>query len=227
MPPPSRTTRPAVDQHIRIAAWLHIALGVLALGLSLFLGLGLVMLGTAAVSYNRNLSNMAPAGMALVGLVLVGPPIEIYAAIRLLRSGGGRVITVIASVIHLLNFPVGSAISIYTFWALFRDLPPAPVGAAAIALPLPSTHALDNQGAPAQVAAARQALADKVRAARARPAATLPAAPVRATAATDARPAAVRAAPPAAFTRPAAPTAAATPVAAAAVPPLPRRPRPS
>lgn len=227
MPSPSRTTRPAVDQHIRIAAWLHIALGLLALGLALFLGLGLVMLGAAAVSYNRNLSNMAPAGMALVALVLVGPPIEIFAAIRLLRGRGGRVITVIASAIHLLNFPVGSAISIYTFWALFRDLPPTPVGAAAVPLPPPSTHALANQGAPTQVAAARQALADKVQAARARPATTFPAAPVRTTAATDARPATVRATRPAASARPAAPTAAAAPVAAAAVPPLPRRPRPS
>src|SRR5437868_890902 len=132
MPSLSRTTRPAVDTHIRVAAWLHIALGLLALGFAALMALGMVALGAMAVSYNQRLSNMAPSGYALIALVLLGPPIEIYGAVRLLYGSGGRVITVIASVIHLLNFPVGSAISIYTFWALFRDLPPAPVRPAAV-----------------------------------------------------------------------------------------------
>ena len=62
----------------------------------------------------------ALAAAAFAALSVLASVIEL-----LFTSGGSFSDNAAGQTGNLLNFPVGSAISIYTFWALFRDLPPA------------------------------------------------------------------------------------------------------
>jgi hypothetical protein len=78
-------------------------------------------------------ANIDPAIIALVtgiGSILFLPFLllaigQIIAAIALLRgSENAQIWVMIFGALSLLNFPFGTALGIYTFWALLREKPP-------------------------------------------------------------------------------------------------------
>ena len=208
-----------VDTHVRVVAWLHIAMAVITFGLVCFIALGLA----AFSQWGRSDDSL----FKLVGsTVLLGlgifPVIQAIGATKLLGGKpSGRIITMVFSVIYVLKFPVGTAICVYSFWVLLRDPPKSarvavPASArgpatAAAPLPLPSPTNADLASA---ISARRSALA----VARSRVAATAGAAD-----ATSAPPSPVAGARATAPSRPTAPAGAGAATAAS----TPRRPGPT
>lgn len=107
-----------MEKHINIVAALHIGLSVLGIliGFSVFTILHLV----------GDFSNdqQAQFVLSLIARVLVGFMIllsvpGLVAGIGLLkRKEWARILTLIVSVISLLNFPLGTAVGVYSIWAL-------------------------------------------------------------------------------------------------------------
>ncbi len=124
-----------IDTHVRVAAWLHIALGVLWVGIgaivgTLFGAFGAFMGAAANGSARGILALIAGFGVALFLIIIAFPVLEIVGGVLLLRgSPAGRVITIVFSVLELINIPFGTAVGIYSLWALLREVPPAPLGA--------------------------------------------------------------------------------------------------
>ena len=123
-----------IDTHARIAAWLHIALGVLGVCVMLFLGAIFGLFGAAVGAAQTDV----PAGLlgwfAGLGLVvflffLALPVLEIVGGALLLNgSPVGRVLTIVYSVLGLINVPIGTAIGLYSLWALLRQVPQPATG---------------------------------------------------------------------------------------------------
>ena len=126
---------PVIDIHVRVAAWLHIALGVIAVCILGFVGLAIGVFGLAIGASAQGmdagvLAWIASFGMALLLFLLAFPVLEIVGGAMLLNgSTAGRVITLVFSVLGLLGFPVGTAIGVYSLWALLREAPQTPVDA--------------------------------------------------------------------------------------------------
>lgn len=127
-----------VDIHVRVAAWLHIALGVIAACVLAVVGMILGVFGAAAIGSAAHggdagiLGWVAGMGMTLFLVILAFPVLEIVGGAMLLGgSPAGKVITLIFSVLGLLNIPIGTAVGVYSLWALLREVPPA----AAVAMP--------------------------------------------------------------------------------------------
>jgi len=123
---------PVIDTHVRVAAWLHIVLGALAVCVIGFLGMIFGFAGAAAGSavHGRDatiVAWLASFGVALFAFILAFPLLEIVGGVMLLGGRtAGRVITLIFSVLGLVNIPIGTAIGIYSLWALLREVPRAP-----------------------------------------------------------------------------------------------------
>jgi hypothetical protein len=139
MPAPVRKPSLVVDTHVRVAAWLHIALALITFGFVCIMALGLAVLSQWGAPNDRLFFGVG--GTVLLGLGIF-PVIQVLGAAKLLAGRtSGRIITLVFSVIYLLKFPVGTAICVYSFWVLLREQPkparraafaqqePAPAGA--------------------------------------------------------------------------------------------------
>ena len=123
-----------IDTHVRVAAWLHIVMGALAASTLLFIGLAFGAFGAFIVSAAHDpqatgvLAWLGSFGAVFLIFFIGLAALEIAGAAMLLGgSAGGRIVTVIFSILALLNFPIGTAIGVYSLWALLREQPPAPV----------------------------------------------------------------------------------------------------
>jgi len=108
-------------QHINIIGYLHIAQSLLVL-----LGAGIVLLvfgGIGALSMEPTaFSVMSILGIIFSFLVAIWAVPGLIAAYGLLkRRPWGRVLGLIMGAFDLLNFPLGTALGVYTFWALLSD----------------------------------------------------------------------------------------------------------
>ena len=121
-----------IDTHIRVAAWLHIAMGVLVAGAfacaALFIGFFGAIVGAATEgAANGVLGWIEGMGIAMMLFFMAFPVLEIVGgALLLAGSPAGKAITILFSVLHLLNIPFGTAVGIYSMWALLREVPPQP-----------------------------------------------------------------------------------------------------
>ena len=111
------------ETHVKIVAWLHIvlsALGLLAVAfvMLVFVGIGLLL---AATEGSEAMGILAVLG-TLVGtfLFLVSLPGLIGGIGLLKRQNWARILVLILSVLQLFNVPFGTAVGIYSLWALTR-----------------------------------------------------------------------------------------------------------
>jgi hypothetical protein len=114
-----------MDTHVRVLGILHIVFGVIGL----FLGLaGMLMLGgiagVAALSEGDPDAFIAVPILGAIGtfifliaLVLSLPGIIAGTGLLKYRSWA-RILTIILSAIHILNFPFGTALGVYGLWVL-------------------------------------------------------------------------------------------------------------
>jgi len=119
-----------LDPHARIAAILHIAMGVLSLCLLLVIGAMAAAVGVYGESFGVQGdvgAMIGGIGMIVVISFALFAALEIVGAAMLMRGNdSGRIITIVFSVLHLINIPIGTAIGGYSLWALLRNAPPTP-----------------------------------------------------------------------------------------------------
>jgi len=123
-----------LDTHARIAAVLHIVMGGLSLLVLLVIGAMVGAFGAYGASFGveRGLAEMVGGiGMIVVGSFVLVAILEIVGAVLLMRgSDTGRILTLVFSVLHLLNVPLGTAVGAYSLWALLRTPPLQPADVA-------------------------------------------------------------------------------------------------
>jgi hypothetical protein len=115
-----------MQSHVKILAVLHIALG--ALGLIAGIGMALLFGGIAGIAGfagdTPDSLVAVPVLGAIGGIIMV---MSIVLALPALIAGVGllsfrpwaRILTIILSLLNLLNFPFGTALGAYGLWVLF------------------------------------------------------------------------------------------------------------
>ncbi len=110
--------------HVQIVAALHIAMGALALlgAIAVFAFLG--MAGGIVISQSEREAAgiLGIVAVALGGfLAVLALPGIIGGWALLAGRAWGRPFVLVLGALHLLNLPFGTALGIYTFWALLHD----------------------------------------------------------------------------------------------------------
>jgi hypothetical protein len=115
--------------HIQIVAALHIAMGALAL-----IG-AIVVFGFLGVASGIVVSQGEHEAAGIVGIIavalggflaLLALPSIIGGWALLVGRSWGRPVVLVLGALQLLHIPIGTALGIYTFWALLRDPAPSP-----------------------------------------------------------------------------------------------------
>jgi len=116
-----------MEQHIKIVAILNIILGALGLCIALFV---LVFFGGLAGLAGSQPDPEAEVGAAVLGAIggiaallvaAISAP-GLIAGIGLLSyKPWAQTLTIIVSILHLLNIPLGTALGIYGLWVLLKD----------------------------------------------------------------------------------------------------------
>jgi len=117
----NQLTEAQLRTHVSVLGWLHIVGNALMflLGCFIFALLGGIGLATGDAEAARILGIVGIAVGAF--LVILGVP-GILAGIGLLRrTVWGRILALVVGFLGLLNFPIGTAIGIYTGWVLLQE----------------------------------------------------------------------------------------------------------
>ncbi len=112
-----------MQQHITILGWIYIALGALGM----FFGL-LVLLGAGLAGLAAGSSGEPGAGLLAGGIIFfVAVLIAVLSVPNLLAGWGllkgkswSRILAIVLGALSLLNIPIGTAIGVYTVWALTK-----------------------------------------------------------------------------------------------------------
>ena len=121
--------------HIQIVAALHIAMGALSLlaAIAVFAFLGIA--GGIVVSQGEH----EAAGIIGIVAVVLGGLLAVLALPGIIGGWAlfagrswGRPFVMVLGVIQLINIPFGTALGIYTLWALLREPPPQTPSASTI-----------------------------------------------------------------------------------------------
>jgi len=116
-----------MDTHIKVLGWLHLVVGGIAclstLGLGLlFFGMG-ALGGAAALSEGDAESAIAAFGiLGTIGVMVAGCaaivslPGMVAGWGLLTRAKWAPILAIVVSLFHVLNFPFGTALAVYTFW---------------------------------------------------------------------------------------------------------------
>lgn len=107
-------------QHVRILGWLFIIYS------AVFDVIAVVVLailtGAGAISGDRQafyITSAVGVGIAVILLILSIP--GIIAGMGLLKyQQWARILALILAVLHILSFPLGTALAVYTFWVLLN-----------------------------------------------------------------------------------------------------------
>ncbi len=109
-----------MERHINVAASLQTGLGILG-----FIA-GIVIYAVLLFIVKFIGETEAQAIILIVGKVIAG--IILFCSLPVIIAGvglfkkreWGRILTLIISVMHLLNFPVGTAIGVYCIWVMVQ-----------------------------------------------------------------------------------------------------------
>lgn len=106
--------------HVRILAWCFIAYSsiIVLVGMAI----GAVVLFGGAISGDQEaifITGAVGAGIAFFLIILSLP--GMLAGIGLLRmQPWGRIVAIVVGVLHILSFPFGTALGVYTLWVLLN-----------------------------------------------------------------------------------------------------------
>jgi len=110
-----------MQQHATILGWLHIFVNALMFLMGFFVFA--LLWGIGVTSGDAEAARILGIIGTSVGafLVLLGIP-GVVAGYGLLRGKAwGRILALVVGFLGLVNFPLGTAIGIYTLWALLQD----------------------------------------------------------------------------------------------------------
>ena len=109
-----------MEKHINIVAALQIGLSILGLIIGGVLFTLFVLLGNFIDEPDAQMVFGIIAKVVMVVLILLSIP-GIIAGIGLMkRKEWARILTLILSVLSLVNFPIGTALGVYSIWALVQ-----------------------------------------------------------------------------------------------------------
>ncbi len=110
-----------LHQHVAVLGWLHIVGNgiMLLLGCFVFAFLWGIGAATGDLEATRILGIIGTTVGAL--LVVLGIPGMVAGYGLLRRKACGRILAMVVGFLGLVNFPLGTAIGIYTFWVLLQD----------------------------------------------------------------------------------------------------------
>jgi Ni,Fe-hydrogenase I cytochrome b subunit len=109
-----------MERHINIVAALHIGLSILGILIGIFVYVLLYFVGDLSNDNDAQFILSIIAKVLVVFMVVLSLP-GIIAGIGLFkRKEWARILTLIISVLDLVNFPVGTAVGVYSIWALVQ-----------------------------------------------------------------------------------------------------------
>ena len=109
-----------MEKHVNVIAALRIGFSILGLIIGIILFIVLYIIGNATNDYDAR--NVLPiiANILIIVFLLLSIP-GIIAGIGLFkRKEWARILTLILSVLDLVNIPIGTAIGAYSIWALVQ-----------------------------------------------------------------------------------------------------------
>ncbi len=116
-------SRQDAETHVKIVGWLHLLLSILGLLLATFLLLVFLVIGLllAAADEPEALGVLAIIAIAIgFFLFLLSAPGLVGGIGLLKRQNWARILVLILSVLQLFNVPFGTALGVYSLWALTR-----------------------------------------------------------------------------------------------------------
>jgi hypothetical protein len=114
-----------LDTHVKVLGWLYILSSALMLvmgflGLLLFAGIGLFgAIDSAEPEAFAVLTILGTLGLIFFGLLSLPGLAAGYGLLK--HKSWGRILALIVGIFKLFNFPLGTALAIYTFWVLIQD----------------------------------------------------------------------------------------------------------
>jgi hypothetical protein len=123
-----------MEKHLNVVAALQIGFSVLWIVIGIIILFILSMIGGFVHDRDANFILPLIGQIVAVFLFLISIP-GVIAGIGLLkRKEWGRILTLVLSVIGLMNVPIGTAVGAYSIWtlvqeetiALFKPVPPSP-----------------------------------------------------------------------------------------------------
>jgi threonine/homoserine efflux transporter RhtA len=108
--------------HFDVLGWLHISAG--AFGLLTGLSLGVLAMGTAAALSDRSAQTSSPAAWFLLAcggaFLVIGALTILVGRALVTRQPAGRTAALALAIPSLLVIPFGTALAVYSFWALLN-----------------------------------------------------------------------------------------------------------
>jgi hypothetical protein len=108
--------------HFDVLGWLHISAG--AFGLLTGLSLGVLAIGTAAALSDRSAQTSSPAAWFLLAcggaFLVIGALTILVGRALVTRRPAGRTAALALAIPSLLVIPFGTALAVYSFWALLN-----------------------------------------------------------------------------------------------------------
>jgi len=110
-----------MDTHVRILGWLWIIIG--ALGILGSLCMGAAIVGGGLISEDETAILVTSIVAVVCGsLFFLENVLNIIAGFGLLKyKSWARILAIILGIINLFGFPIGTALGIYTLWAMFNQ----------------------------------------------------------------------------------------------------------
>jgi hypothetical protein len=116
-----------MDVHVRAVGILHIVFGALTLGIIALLGLFFSAFVALAQAEWPDIAVFAGFGALLAVPFILVAIVQLVSATFLLRGSiAARTWVLVVAVLGLLSFPLGTALGVYTLWALLRKPPVSP-----------------------------------------------------------------------------------------------------
>jgi len=110
-----------IGQHVLILGWLHIIGSALFLAIAVFVFFLLTTIG-AISGEAEALAVLSIIGTGVAALLTAIAIPGFVAGIGLLRrKNWGRILAIVAGILNLVNFPIGTIIGGYTLWVLFQN----------------------------------------------------------------------------------------------------------
>jgi hypothetical protein len=110
-----------MEKHVNIVAALQIGFGVLWIVIGIIILLIFSLIGGFVDDHDGKLILPLIGEIIAAFLFFTSVPGIISGIGVLKRKEWGRILTLVLSVIGLLNFPVGTAVGIYCIWVLVQD----------------------------------------------------------------------------------------------------------
>jgi hypothetical protein len=113
-----------MKQHINVVGYLYIGLGALRIGAALLAFLAIIGGGLISGDPTAMLVTTIVAPIVALFLVALGIPGIIGGYALMQGKSWARYLVMFLAVFNLLDFPIGTFISVYTFWVLLHSETP-------------------------------------------------------------------------------------------------------